>query len=1143
MAGDVPLVSPANFVDPSKNIGILAACPAVLTAGPSRKPDALGDALGVDALTTPLPLVVGSLKCTERGDPAAIDEVPATETKTRDVSLTDIEVCCVQEGKDSMEIIVDRNELVRNAKKTAIKNACSTFDEQTNAYSFKSLWGTRTSELGEYGSGVMLYFDFLRFLGIVLFVMFLITTPSLVWFAEGSRVRARLDELSASFKTMGRFTIANIGFCEHDCNSFSASARTLRRGSEASIETYAIWVSSLDLVATIVLTLFIFWFQYWWIPKTVAEQDQGNVTPADFAVQIRGLPRNLDAEHGQYAERLSDHFQSVLAHAGIGNSDAVKEVTLSREYDGLINKFLRQGRLLRQIKNADLNLRIARASGDGKAIKRFEKVCSDFDNEIKTIEAILKSSDKKEEARDVCMAFIMFNTEAQKTAILNAFKRSTSWHARAVQAHHLRFAGKRISVQQAPEPDNLCWENLDFHLYQHVARWCLSLSISLSFVFVCVMLLLVSKSNAFPLPVRKDVNLHTLVFRVQPPPVALAKSPEAGCLRSVCVADLFDDPLCTNKMNFSIVNDRGQQPCLCTNGNESLVLHWANSTPRCIRFSSNLDALERLDVYGCSDANTTDPVEDWCTHYNDVGVGAVNPLSPDRACEHEVTLKAAQFAKVTRSTDSDLRIKCFCQQQPSSILMSWLNTNDSPETAVCEQWIRAQNGAMIYNAVGVLSVLVFNVLLRLNFNYVQAWVRYTDIAILSTSQMDFLFTTQLINTAVVALVISISFDVSSGWRMGHVLFDDSWVVIVGGTLITTLLCQIASEIGGVVFCATYGTKIVRRFQTKEVVTQDLMDEAYSFASFQLPCKIASTLTVLTCSVIFSAGVPLLNLLAVMYCFLAYWVYKWILLRYSSKPSAMTETLMVGAVRWFKLGLGLHLALSMLFFSNNDILPSQWSGLVKVFEVLLGMNTIEQAEILRKYETLDDDARLEKQFELYRAKFLGIGRESCFGQLIFVLLYFACLIVAGIVKRLCLTNDDGGIAASTVDDERRKRGAESDLFSYKMQANWRYKVAHEAMFFDDTSVTDANISSLTRLQIQTEKRTNEIWGQLESLADTTEEKMQNLIEDTVAQGAELKASVAHSIEDTVARAGTVARGTVAGIFHKHQASSSSETSLA
>jgi hypothetical protein len=82
MAGDVPLVSPANFVDP--------AWPAVLIAGPSRKLDVPGDALGVDALTTGLPLVVGSLKCTERGDPAAIDEVPATETKTRDVSLTDI---------------------------------------------------------------------------------------------------------------------------------------------------------------------------------------------------------------------------------------------------------------------------------------------------------------------------------------------------------------------------------------------------------------------------------------------------------------------------------------------------------------------------------------------------------------------------------------------------------------------------------------------------------------------------------------------------------------------------------------------------------------------------------------------------------------------------------------------------------------------------------------------------------------------------------------------------------------------------------------------------------------------------------------------------------------------------------------------
>ena len=67
--------------------------------------------------------------------------------------------------------IKSREELKEAAKMHRDKNACTEFDETTGRYKYKSCCGTGASELGVFGVGVSLYFQFIRQMGLVFFAL------------------------------------------------------------------------------------------------------------------------------------------------------------------------------------------------------------------------------------------------------------------------------------------------------------------------------------------------------------------------------------------------------------------------------------------------------------------------------------------------------------------------------------------------------------------------------------------------------------------------------------------------------------------------------------------------------------------------------------------------------------------------------------------------------------------------------------------------------------------------------------------------------------------------------------------------------------------------------------------------------------
>ena len=107
-------------------------------------------------------------------------------------------------------VIKSPEELKASAKDFRDQNACTLYDETTKQYKYRSCCGTKVSDLGVYGVGVALYFQFIRQMGVVFLLCAIVLGPNLAFNIMGNMV----NENSALYKYLGMTTIGNLGACE-----------------------------------------------------------------------------------------------------------------------------------------------------------------------------------------------------------------------------------------------------------------------------------------------------------------------------------------------------------------------------------------------------------------------------------------------------------------------------------------------------------------------------------------------------------------------------------------------------------------------------------------------------------------------------------------------------------------------------------------------------------------------------------------------------------------------------------------------------------------------------------------------------------------------------------------------------------------
>jgi len=105
-----------------------------------------------------------------------------------------------------------------------------------------------------------------------------------------------------------------------------------------------------------------------------------------------------------------------------------------------------------------------------------------------------------------------------------------------------------------------------------------------------------------------------------------------------------------------------------------------------------------------------------------------------------------------------------------------------------------------------------------------------------------------------------------------------------------------------------------------------LERLYTGPQIQAGEKFAQMLNALTICLTYSAGIPLMYFIMVIFFVVAYWFNKMMLMRYYQITFEFSEVMPMKAILYLKYGILLHILVSIWMFSNPSLLQHQESSM-------------------------------------------------------------------------------------------------------------------------------------------------------------------------------------------------------------------------
>jgi len=436
---------------------------------------------------------------------------------------------------------------------------------------WRPLWLTPHTELGTEGVGMLLYFELLRWIGGTFFLCALITTPLFVLCAQGSLV------LSSPFG-FAKLSIANIGTYPENWIGADDWAERDIWGVRLSSMTPLLGV--LDACAGLFLLMLGLWLEYLHIPRLVVQHDEAHITPADYAIEVEGMPEKLDGpKHSCYDKVLKQHFAKLCRFVKSATNESIEvpptprarppivDLVLTRKSPLIkLNERKRQLTALedgldKRIKYHRRHAEVARLKSAVPKKKHTQRsaevveriVCmlhascfsglmqwrtSRWEKRLEDVKKVLADTEteiafelrKPAEEQLISGAYVTFRNEEFKERVLDHF--ADDW----LDAAQTTFEGSKLSVRQAPEPNAISFENLDGDPQGRKWRGYLA---KLGFLVLLLLLVFfVANGCSTPAPIVQVPLTAAQVWLL---------AAEEGDLE-LCEVSLFSDVACTNEL-------------------------------------------------------------------------------------------------------------------------------------------------------------------------------------------------------------------------------------------------------------------------------------------------------------------------------------------------------------------------------------------------------------------------------------------------------------------------------------------------------------------------------------------------------------------------------------------------------------------
>jgi hypothetical protein len=267
------------------------------------------------------------------------------------------------------------------------------------------------------------------------------------------------------------------------------------------------------------------------------------------------------------------------------------------------------------------------------------------------------------------------------------------------------------------------------------------------------------------------------------------------------------------------------------------------------------------------------------------------------------------------------------------------------------------------------------------------------------------------------------------------------------------------------------------------VLQERMNASYELPDWNLSLRMAQTLNVMFVIFMYSAGMPVLYIIGILYCFIAFWLDKWCLLRGSKKPPAYDAELMKTVMYMIPGSAFLHTAIACWTFGQQSLFPSDWSILRPLAEAVFAVPFDWYSKVMEEYIYGTQDYKIANERYYFHARMLDFARQGCWLLLIIFLVFCVYYIIFWLIQflfrpilepflfvlkecccKFCCScckrkqlKDAGEKTWYNSVEEAKRTGR---LHSYKLEAHPKYRNAYEAIMHTNKQLTVALDATLS-----------------------------------------------------------------------------------
>jgi len=348
------------------------------------------------------------------------------------------------------------------------------------------------------------------------------------------------------------------------------------------------------------------------------------------------------------------------------------------------------------------------------------------------------------------------------------------------------------------------------------------------------------------------------------------------------------------------------------------------------------DGVDGADAFQCEAVNTV--CEGWSKSPEICADWKVPDVTPDLEADDK-------FDMLLYSSPHGLDCQCDTITSASEQADNWQELQDLASSNstfehvkyVCDQRIAMSSAMSMYNLLGTLITVVVNAALKIILIALAKWQRPLSVSALENSTMIKIFYATFMNTAIIILIINASF--FPGGENGYHEMTFEWYMMVALPLATTLLTNAVvanvSTLGGTaaallqqwcirgkkcLFCCTPKMAPSWDAAPYKMHQQEIYDKL-TFPEFNISVRFSLAISTIFCTLMYSSAMPILNFVAFIYFFLAYFVDRYNLLRASRTPPQYDTSIPKKAIQMCLKGAVLHCAVAIWVFGNPVMFPS------------------------------------------------------------------------------------------------------------------------------------------------------------------------------------------------------------------------------